>query len=530
MNKQRLLFLIFCLLFIPVFSQAQFNSDAARKSIVRIYVRVPGESTQNVCTGFIWKQQNNIVTSLHAMKASAKITIVYPGKELRPAKIIKIIKDPDLVMLETYNADGSPLTLKTEAVPLTNFTASTKNDLLHALGFWSDAASSQVIDIKHADFDPEKLDGILPEQYKKQIIEMTFPSIYDPIYGLNGGSLLPGFSGSPVFNSNGNLVSIGDGGIEAGALNVSWSIPASNLDRLSASNDTALPSTITHVPFLYSAEVSVPVDSVPTNFHQFFQQDDISLYQTKTRTYEQMKTTAWDTFFIDKTERMLKIYKTKINYNLLNFDVYQIPGGGTAENPGFVVTIPAGSTFYYDNNYQCIGVDFKKDSSLQNYGLYYFKIKNGGWPLSLPSITVRQALNQKFGKVCGGFQEPQLLPAIHLGKGSKQMRKNRHFEGGWERDQLQTNSNSTALINGKACTLSVNASYVYNKEEVFCTVFIQYVNDADEQKNHLQMLGSLFSTVDCTDEKTAKGSYCSMMKAYILLYSAMVLTSVNNVY
>jgi len=524
MNKFRFLCLFLLVIFIPACSQAQFNSDLARKSIVRIYVRVPGESKQNVCTGFMWKQASHIITSLHGMKAGAKITVVYPGKELRPAKIVRIIKDPDLVMLETANSDGSPLNLKTEAIPLTDFAASTKNEMLHALGFWSDAASSQVIDIKHADFDPEKLDGILPEQYKKQIIAMTFPSIYDPIYGLNGGSLLPGFSGSPVFNSNGNLVSVGDGGIEAGALDVSWSIPASNLDRLSASNDTVLPPTITHVPFLYSAEVSIPVDSVPTNNYNFFQRDDISLYQTKTRTYTRMKETAWDTFFMDDLERSLKFYRAKVNYDSLNFDVYQIPGGGTAENPGFVVIIPAGTHFYSDTAAHCIRVDLRKDSAMKNFGLYYFKLKNEG----KPKKQVREALDQKFGKLCGGFAAPPAV--LYLDKGSRNMYRKSQFAGGWQRNQFYTNGNLYCNRNGKNYTVTCAVTYVYNNDEIFCTVVTELRDVARQNFTSLEMGNSLLNPYSYINEKLMLEPHSDCVRTTVVLNSVLVFTAINNAY
>jgi len=459
------------------------------------------------------------------MKVGAKITVVYPGKELRPAKIVRLIKDPDLVMLETYNSDGSPLSLKTEAIPLTGFATSTKNDLLHALGFWSDAASSQVIDIKHADFDPEKLDGILPEQYKKQIIEMTFPSIYDPIYGLNGGSLLPGFSGSPVFNSNGNLVSVGDGGIEAGALNVSWSIPASNLDRLSASNDTVLPSTITHVPFLYSAEVSIPVDSVPTNYYKFFQRDDISLYQIKTRTYEQMKKTAWDTFFVKDLERCLKFNIEKIHYDSLNFDVYQNPGGGTAENPGFVVIIPARTNFYNDTASHCIGVDLKKDTAMKNFGLYYFKVKNEG----KPKKDVRKALDEKFGKICGGFKAPGLV-IYTFEKGSKNMYRKSQSAGGWQRDQFSTDGNSHYIRNGKEYTLTVAVTYVYNKDEIFCTVITEQRDVALQNWSSLKDNNSVLDSWMYICEKQIYEPNSDFLRTTVILNSVLVFTAINNAY
>jgi hypothetical protein len=547
MRKINQILLMTLVVIVPFLSQAQFKSDEARKSLVRIYVRVPGADKQNICSGFLWKKNSWVVTSLHGMKAGANINVLYPGKEIRPAKIIKVMKDPDLVLLETSNSDGSALTLKGEAVPLTTFGTSQKNNMLHALGYWADASSSQVIDLKHADFDPQNLDGILPEKYKKQLVEMTFPSIHDDIYGLNGGSLLPGFSGSPVYNTDNKLVAIGDGGIEAGALNVSWSIPASNLERLEASTVSELPATMTHVPFLFSAEVTVPVgDASPqdpaqkaiseqsneqfgvptqsTDHYSSFTHDDLSFYQTKRRTYEEIKRTAWDTYFIEVMEKLMKFYRVKLAYDQFNFDVYQVPGDGSDANPGFVITIPAGTSLYFDNDVQMIGVDLKGMPGAEKSAFYYFKTEHHG----KPKKEIIGILTQKFGKE-NGF-EISSGKAVYVEKKGREMVRKSKLNSEWKFELFSVEGNNNITRNGQEVKFGADISMIYNEHTVFYTMSINYRDDVDKEVQGIKMMTSWVAPIDCIKKYAQNQNMCDFLTAVMKLYPSCILTTVNNTY
>jgi hypothetical protein len=55
------------------------------------------------------------------------------------------------------------------------------------------------------------------------------------------GNLLPSNSGAPIFNKQGKLVGIGNGGLEKGTVNISWAIPAkyiSELEKFNHDTDT----------------------------------------------------------------------------------------------------------------------------------------------------------------------------------------------------------------------------------------------------------------------------------------------------
>ncbi len=512
---------------VPFLSQAQFKSDEARKSLVRIYVRVPGADKQNICSGFLWKKNSWVVTSLHGMKPGANINVLYPGKEIRPAKIIKVMKDPDLVLLETSNSDGSALTLKGEAVPLNTFGTSQKNNILHALGYWSDASSSQVIDIKHADFNPEKLDGILPEKYKKQLVEMTFPSIHDDIYGLNGGSLLPGFSGSPVYNGKGELVAIGDGGIEAGALNVSWSIPASNLARLEASTTSELPASMMHVPFLFSAEVSVPVTddaqqeatlqaaSEPgneqygiamqsTDHYDSFKHGNLSFYQTKRRSFEEMKRTTLDTANLQGLVELITYFRVKLKYEDYNFDVYQLQGDGSDNDPGFVLTLPSGSNLHYDTAVNMFGVELEGLPSREFFELYYYKQKHHGNPVK----EIVSSITDKFGAQTKGLTEDTTFTKNYT-LNDKWKQSYFYLKG---KEPLNTMNDSVKRVYDSVSAklkmkqaiqlyekymlyVEVYLNIIYNDSIAFYSVAISY----SQTNNDGALLVSLVKPLDCID-------------------------------
>jgi len=71
------------------------------------------------------------------------------------------------------------------------------------------------------------------------LARIGFPALDLHILYLEG-SLLPGYSGSPVFDPNGRLVGVGDGVLEKGASYMSWIIPAKYLAELESSTSSSL--------------------------------------------------------------------------------------------------------------------------------------------------------------------------------------------------------------------------------------------------------------------------------------------------
>ena len=224
MIKSGILFFLLLAPALPLF--AQFNDVQAKKSVVRIQVdgMVNGKKDRGICTGFIWKDPSMIVTALHAMKPNQTILVFYPGGQQRPAQVVKVFKNGDLVLLKT----ATPPSPSGDIVPLHTFQENvTTGEKLTAMGFYGGAQAKTTQSLDKGSADPETVQAIAPIALENEIKKIEYPSITYKIYYLSG-SLLPGYSGCPIFNQRTELIGIGDGGLDKGQINVSWAIPASS--------------------------------------------------------------------------------------------------------------------------------------------------------------------------------------------------------------------------------------------------------------------------------------------------------------
>jgi hypothetical protein len=75
------------------------------------------------------------------------------------------------------------------------------------------------------------------------------------------GHLLPGHSGAPLFDEDNKLIGVGNGGLQAGAIEVSWAIPWSEIewqavDKLSTDNEERYTKLQESSPLLFSFSVT----------------------------------------------------------------------------------------------------------------------------------------------------------------------------------------------------------------------------------------------------------------------------------
>jgi hypothetical protein len=374
MNKKIIFFTLFLLLTGALYSQS-FDPSVIKKSLVRVKVSLDA-SKANVCTGFVWKTPTQVVTSLHAMRPGASIQVLYLNQAWRKARIKKFLLKADLVLLEIL-PDEEPV--PAGVVPLTSF-----NDQpvkfgteIFAMGYNNGATGSSSRTLKKGYVDPENLENLIPKSDKSAITKIGFPALDLHILYLEG-SLLPGYSGSPVFDPQGRLIGIGDGGLEKGASNVSWLIPSSYLTELENSPAGAsLPSNFPDMTQLFSAELA----EEPSHSNQernneqevtadeqvlegSYEEDyefveyvplvspDFEFWLTKNRSIDEMAESS------DVPEKLYSItdyiesFNVKLDYDYLRFDIYE------DINYGVILAVPESENIYYNDEIGYYQVDY----------------------------------------------------------------------------------------------------------------------------------------------------------------------------
>ena len=366
MNKKLIISVLSLIFTLAAFAQPKFDPAAIDKSLVRVVVTI-NEKESTVMTGFVWKTPNQIVTSLHGMSKNGTIKVLYLKNAWRKARIKKVLQNADLVLLEVL--PGEPA-VPAGVVPITSINTGPIRfgSEVYAFGFNSGAPASSSRMLKKGHVDPEVLASLIPKKDKDALAKIGFPALDLHILYLEG-SLLPGYSGSPVFDSDGKLIGIGDGGLEKGASNVSWIIPSKYLAELEASTVTSLPPTFEMLAQLFSAKVTIDAsaDDLETVEKQLFKpaltayksvkSNDFEFFLTKSRSLTEILETSDDPDNLLKfSEEMSNDLSVELNYDQMRFDVYEDIVNGV------VLTIPEGLQLVYDNTDDFFFVKYPENS------------------------------------------------------------------------------------------------------------------------------------------------------------------------
>lgn len=374
---------IFLMLSGAVYTQS-FDPSVIKKSLVRVKVAVDANNS-NVCTGFVWKKPNQIVTSLHAMRPNAPIKVLYLNQEWRNAKIVKFLLKADLVLLEILPGQDP---VPSGVVALTSFSdqAIKFGTEVYSMGYNNGATGSSSRTLKKGFVDPENLGNLVPNSDKTALAKIGFPELNLPILYLEG-SLLPGYSGSPVFDQQGRLIGIGDGGLEKGASNVSWLIPAKFLTELeNAPASSSLPSNFPDMSLLFSAELTE--DNFTENqsgnneaatssgdqgqepFEGEYESAEyaplegsgFAFYLTKNRSLDEMAGSSDDPETLYSITDYLESFNVTLDYDYLRFDIFE------DINYGVILAVPEYEQLDYNEEFGYYQVDY---SNNPNVDLFY---------------------------------------------------------------------------------------------------------------------------------------------------------------
>lgn len=182
-----------------------------------------------VGSGFVWPDRTRVVTALHVVERCAGLSVYYedPGAQ-RSATIERTLASADLALLQVTDPPES-------AVAVLSETPIPANEDLVALGYRLNAPKMASTRLS-VPFGSRRLEDLLPDSVRRSLASAGVPSLDLQILPLEG-HLLPGHSGAPIFDFNGRVVAMGDGGLESGAVEIAWGVPSAHIRKLSSSTE-----------------------------------------------------------------------------------------------------------------------------------------------------------------------------------------------------------------------------------------------------------------------------------------------------
>ena len=297
-------------------SAAQINSLG--KSVVKIKVPLQG-GKQKIATGFIYSSREFAVTAYHAVSGASHVIVRYENSLVeRSGTVVKIYKFADLALIRISNPfDVSPLSVSPA-------TAVTNQDLT-ALGYYLDAVSMDQRRLSVSSSNPLK--NILASKNITEVQDNGCPGLDLNVHKLQDNPLLPGLSGCPIFNGQGQVVGIGDGGLENGAYSISWAIPANHITTLMSMPESSSGSTI-------QSTVYFSADIIATAEQRTLDIAGLHFLKLRTRSLTDIAT-ASATDDLTGLHQMIATFPPAIDKTRIMFDIYQ------EATSGAVMVIPA---------------------------------------------------------------------------------------------------------------------------------------------------------------------------------------------
>ena len=347
--KFRYLFMCVLCLTVLYFSkvQAQQNDrESARSSVVKIqtsyHKNQNGKVVKEVgtATGWCWKDPTLVVTALHAVTGSDKITVFKAGAGSTTASIEKVLKEADLALLRL----SSPLGL----VPLQSqdVGAGSMNEY-YVWGFPHAVFTMQGDDIRFARSadDIPTLNTILTGNKLKNELETQGYPLPKARILLISSTIQPGHSGAPIMTKSGTVIGIADGGLRGGTARINWAMPAGYYLPLLAASKDLIPREPSLQVSLYSSTTIVEEDATEEEEIREIEKEAIdntivngsqSIVKTWSATYDEILGTLSES---DRQAMMEISSLLEIDMSDKKFDIYE------DFNTGATISVPFGEDF-----------------------------------------------------------------------------------------------------------------------------------------------------------------------------------------
>ncbi len=244
----------------------------------------------------------------------------------RVASVTHVLRKADLALLAVDNVPASTTEL---AIGTPTYNA---QDQLMALGYPLQAPEVGSAKLTYR-FGAHTLRGILSTTLQNQVRSAGVPDLDLPLVSLDG-HLLPGLSGAPILDARGDVVAIGDGGVDEGAASISFAIPSDHIQALAASSEALNAPETTRLTVLFAADFDSKVGTST-------QCGQTSFIRVRQRSLADMAQTTDDPFGL---QQLLTVFHIAPQQDI-RFDVYQ----DTASTATFV--LPAGAQLRYANGF-----------------------------------------------------------------------------------------------------------------------------------------------------------------------------------
>jgi hypothetical protein len=301
-------------------------------------------------------------------------------------------------------------------------------------------------------------------------------------------------------------------------MNVSWCIPANNLDKLEASGNAELPANLGDVSMLYTAEVSIDVKQgdPDQNYkaateqlekkYKSYAYGKFNFYQTKTRSLNAMLETAIDQENLIGFAKEFNAQKIYFDYNSneFDFDIYE------DVNNGFVIALPAGTTLSYDKDLSLFSADLPEDDDNYEYfNLFFGMEKHDGDPV---------------GEISKGFEEAFGAESKGLERDTNYNRSY-HLNREWRADYFVLQGNAPYKFNeddeGEVVP-NLFVSLISNDKEVFYSVALCFV-----PTDRPDIAQAFESGVDCINHYDENTPLCDYFGWFFHVIAASQLTTIS---
>lgn len=220
-------------------------------SVVQVRARGCGTGDR-AGTGFVWPTADRVVTAMHLVAGCGQLALYHEGRRVeRDATIVTVMRESDLALLSVRGAaDWQPAVVATRRPGL--------QEDLAVLGYELSAPTMGSKSLKLS-FGSSRLRDMIPDHVRRELQALGFPSVDLEILRLEG-HLLPGHSGAPIFDREGKVVAVANGGLENGAASISWGLPVGLLHQLRSSTQSP-PASGQRVAALFSSALESKGDS-----------------------------------------------------------------------------------------------------------------------------------------------------------------------------------------------------------------------------------------------------------------------------